>query len=168
MTLNDSAFIIGVGAGATAITDLWVIVRERVFKVPRPHYGFVGRWVAHMARGQFRHDAIAASPPMAAERTIGWITHYAIGVAFAFVLPAIWGAVWIRQPTFLPAFMVGIGTVVAPYFVMQPAMGAGIAASRTPRPNTARLHSFVMHAVFGIGLYAAALLIRATTIAWAR
>jgi hypothetical protein len=43
---------------------------------------------------------------------------------------------------------------------MQPGMGAGIAASRTPRPNSARLHSVVTHAVFGLGLYAAGLVLK--------
>jgi Protein of unknown function (DUF2938) len=38
---------------------------------------------------------------------------------------------------------------------MQPGMGAGIAASRTPRPAVARLHSLVTHGIFGLGLYAA-------------
>jgi hypothetical protein len=38
---------------------------------------------------------------------------------------------------------------------MQPGMGAGVAASRTPRPATARLHSLVTHGIFGLGLYAA-------------
>jgi len=53
------------------------------------------------------------------------------------------------------ALIVGIGTVVAPWFIMQPAMGAGIAASRTPRPAEARLHSLLTHAVFGVALYLA-------------
>ena len=44
---------------------------------------------------------------------------------------------------------------------MQPGMGAGIAASRTPRPAAARLHSLVTHAIFGIGLYAAGRLLDA-------
>jgi hypothetical protein len=38
---------------------------------------------------------------------------------------------------------------------MQPAMGAGIAASRTARPNAARLGSVVTHTVYGVGVYAA-------------
>ncbi|MDO9126054.1 MAG: DUF2938 family protein, partial [Parvibaculum sp.] len=38
-------------------------------------------------------------------------------------------------------------------------MGAGIAASKTPKPNAARLRSLVSHTVFGIGLYVAALLV---------
>ena len=51
--------------------------------------------------------------------------------------------------------MVGIGSVAAPFLLMQPGMGAGIAASRTPRPAVARVRSLITHAVFGIGLYAA-------------
>ena len=39
-------------------------------------------------------------------------------------------------PTFLPALLVGIGTVAAPFFILQPGMGAGIAASRTPNPRS--------------------------------
>lgn len=45
--------------------------------------------------------------------------------------------------------------MAAPFLLMQPGMGAGIAASRTPRPTIARLHSLLTHAIFGLGLYAA-------------
>jgi hypothetical protein len=46
--------------------------------------------------------------------------------------------------------------VAAPFLLLQPALGAGIAASRTPRPNVARRRSLVTHLVFGLGLYLAA------------
>jgi hypothetical protein len=52
--------------------------------------------------------------------------------------------------------LVGVGTVAAPFLVMQPAMGGGFAASRSPRPGRARLQSLLTHAVFGLGLYATA------------
>jgi hypothetical protein len=39
--------------------------------------------------------------------------------------------------------------------LMQPGMGAGIAASRMPRPSAARLQSLITHGIFGVGLYAA-------------
>ena len=52
--------------------------------------------------------------------------------------------------------LVGVVTVLAPFLIMQPGMGAGIAASRTPRPGAARLQSLITHAVFGFGLYLAA------------
>ena len=84
-------------------------------------------------------------------------------MSFALLLPAFWGWDWIRQPSLAPALIVGVVTVLAPLFVMQPAMGAGIAASRTPRPWAARLQSVVTHTVFGIGLYAAAVIIDSST-----
>ena len=156
MTGNDLGLILLTGIGATLFADLWTLLRERAFAVPMPNMALVGRWVAHMPHGRFLHDSIAASAPVRSERVVGWIVHYLIGSAFAFLVPMLFGFEWLRHPTLAPALIVGIGTVVAPYFVMQPAMGAGIAASRTPRPSAARFHSLVMHATFGLGLYVAA------------
>lgn len=154
--MDYPASILLIGAGATAATDLWALARRRLLGVPAPNYGLVGRWLAHMPRGRFRHDSIAAATPVGGERLVGWSAHYLIGIAFAAIVPGIWGTAWIQQPTIGPALLVGIGTVAAPFLVMQPGMGAGIAASRTPRPASARLQSLLMHAVFGLGLYAAA------------
>jgi hypothetical protein len=147
-------FAVLVGAAATATTDLWSILRTRVLGIPAPDWGLVGRWFGHMARGRFRHGRIAAAAPVKGERLIGWSAHYATGVAFAAALLAIWGIDWARNPTLGPALIVGIGTVAAPFLLMQPGMGAGIAASRTPRPNAARLQSLITHGIFGLGLYA--------------
>jgi len=144
-----------IGAGATALMDLWAIARRRAFDTPLPNYGLVGRWFAHLARGRCHHQSIAASPAVQGERVIGWVAHYVIGTAFAGLLLAVWGIAWVRQPTIGPALLVGIGTVAAPFLVMQPGMGAGVAASRTPRPAAARLQSLVTHTIFGLGLYAA-------------
>ena len=143
------------GAGATAVMDAWSMVRKRLIGVPSPDYGLVGRWLGHMPRGRFRHERIGAAPPVKAERAIGWIAHYATGIAFAAMLPAIWGTEWLRHPTIGPALIVGIVTVLAPFLLMQPGMGAGIAASRTPRPGAARVQSVLTHLVFGVGLYVA-------------
>ena len=143
------------GIGATAVTDVWAIARKLIFGVPMPDYGLVGRWIAYMPRGKFRHDPIAASPPVRGEGLIGWTAHYLIGTAFAAGLLAVWGLEWIRHPNIGPALIVGVCTVAAPYFLLQPGMGAGIAASRTARPVAARFHSLVMHTIFGLGLYLA-------------
>ena len=149
-----------IGAGATLTTDLWAIARGRLFGVPAPDWGLVGRWLGHMARGRFRHERIATAEPVRGERVIGWTAHYLIGITFAGGLLAICGLEWTRQPALAPALAFGIATVAAPFLLMQPGMGAGIAASRTPRPNFARLQSLVTHAVFGLGLYAAGLVLK--------
>jgi hypothetical protein len=146
--------ILLVGVGATAVMDLWGIARKRLLDIPPPDYGLVGRWLAHMARWRFRHDRISAVPAVHNERLIGWAAHYLIGIAFAALLVGAWGLEWVRQPTIGPALAVGIGTVAAPFLVMQPGMGAGIAGSRTPRPAATRLQSLITHAIFGLGLYA--------------
>jgi hypothetical protein len=156
MNTNDMTLVLLTGIGATAATDIWAIVRRRLLGTPLPDFAMVGRWIGHLPRGRLRHGSIAAAPPVKAELAIGWITHYAIGVAFALLLPALWGREWLRNPSFAPALIVGVATVAAPLFVMQPAMGAGVAARRTPRPWAARAQSVVTHAVFGVGLYLAA------------
>lgn len=146
------------GVGATALMDAAMLARRRIFGIALPDYGLVGRWIGHMPRGRFVHAKMAAVPAMAGERAIGWAAHYGIGIGFAGLLLAVGGDAWFRAPSIGPALAVGIATVAAPFLVMQPAMGAGIAASRTPRPNAARLQSLVTHAIFGLGLYGAGLL----------
>ena len=135
-----------VGGGATAVTDLWALARRRLMGIPLPDFALVGRWIACMPRGTFRHDAIAAAPRIRGERLVGWSVHYLIGMAFAAVLLGIWGLDWIREPRLAPALIVGVGTVAAPIFLMQPAMGLR---------NASRLQSLITHAIFGLGLYAA-------------
>jgi hypothetical protein len=158
--MNAAIHVLLAGAGATAFIDAWAIARRRLFGTPLPNYAWVGRWVGWMARGKFAHDSIARASPIRGETAIGWSVHYGVGIAFAAVLPLAFGVAWLERPTFLPALGVGAVSVVAPYFVMQPAMGAGIAASRTSRPNAARAQSLVTHVLFGAGLYAAAALLR--------
>lgn len=144
-----------IGAGATLVMDLWAAVRTALLGSVSLDYGLVGRWLLYLARGRFRHDPIAASPSVRGERLFGWMAHYVIGIGFAASLLGIWGLDWARHPTLGPALIVGIGSVAAPFLLMQPGMGAGVAARRTPRPAAARLRSLVTHGVFGLGLYGA-------------
>lgn len=156
MTLtHDLAWIALVGAGATALFDLWIAALRRL-GVRSLDMALIGRWIGHLARGKFAHAGIASAPPIRAERALGWLTHYAIGVAFAGLLLLALGHEWTRAPTLLPAVAVGIATVLAPLFVMQPALGAGVAFSLTPTPLKNCLRSVVNHGVFGVGLYTAA------------
>ena len=151
--MNALTFTLLTGIGATLVMDLWGLVRACLFGIPAADYTMVGRWLGHMPRGRFRHEAISRATAMTGETLIGWSAHYLTGIAFAALLTGIWGSDWISRPSIGPALIVGIGAVAAPFLLMQPGMGAGIAASRTPRPNVARFHSLLNHAVFGLGLY---------------
>lgn len=144
-----------IGAGATAGMDLWALLLRRI-GIPSLDLAWLGRWVGHLARGRFRHDSIARASPVPGERALGWSAHYAIGITFAALLLALQGPEWARSPTFTPALIVGLLTVVAPLLVLQPALGLGIASSRTPRPLFNAMKSVVTHTVFGVGLWLSA------------
>jgi len=144
---------IALGLGATALMDAWVWLRKHWLGVPALNYALVGRWVAWLPRGRFLHDPIAATPPVHGERAIGIGVHVLTGIVFAAILLVFGGEAWLRKPTLPLSLMVGVGTVVAPFLLMQPGMGLGIAASHAPHPGRARLHSLVTHAMFGVGLY---------------
>src|SRR5207253_123726 len=106
-----------------------------------------------MPRGRFAHPFIGQAPAVRGEHAIGWLTHYAVGIAYAVALVALTGARWVQQPTLLPALTFGLFSAVMPLFVMQPAMGSGFAASKTATPWRNCLRAVANHGVFGLGLY---------------
>lgn len=144
-----------IGTAATAVMDLGGLALNGIAGIPPPNYSLVGRWFGYMGKGRFRHNPVSASVPIRGEGLIGWLVHYAVGIAFAAVLLVAWGLDWVSQPTIGPALIVGVGSLAAPFFVMQPAMGAGIASRKAPNPAAARRRSLINHLLFGIGLYVA-------------
>lgn len=150
-----------IGTGATIFLDLAAAVRRRIFQTPTLDYALVGRWVLLMRRGKFRHHPIMSSPPQAMERTVGWAFHFGTGIVFAVILLCVMGPEWGRAPTPGPALITGVLSVAAPFFIMQPAFGFGIAGAATPNPWMMRARGFVTHLLFGLGLYISALLFSA-------
>lgn len=144
-----------IGAGATVAMDLWALLLRAV-GVRSLDFALLGRWLGHLPR-QWRHTHITQAKPVRGERLLGWCAHYAIGISFAALLLALVGLPWARTPSWPPALAVGVATVVAPLFVLQPALGLGIASARTRTPVFNALKSVATHTVFGCGLYLAAL-----------
>jgi hypothetical protein len=144
-----------VGAGATAVLDAWLMLLKRM-GVQTLNFAMIGRWAGHLAHGRFAHPSIAKAQAIPGELALGWLTHYAIGAAFAGLLASLRGAAWLQAPSLPAALALGMCTVVFPLFVLQPAMGLGFAASRTPAPLKNCLRSLGNHTVFGLGLYLSA------------
>jgi hypothetical protein len=144
-----------VGAGATMIMDLWATLLRRL-GIPSLDFALLGRWIGHLPRGRWVHDGIARAAPVRGELLLGWSAHYAIGITFAALLLSTFGLRWARSPSLLPALFIGIVTVAAPLLVLQPALGAGIASTKTAAPLFNSLKSLATHTVFGLGLYLAA------------
>jgi hypothetical protein len=145
-----------IGAGATLVMDAWALLLRQL-GIPSLNFAFLGRWIGHLPRGQWKHESIARATPVRGELLMGWLAHYSIGVTFAALLLSTFGLKWARSPSLFPALLIGLVTVLAPLLVLQPAMGAGIASSRTPAPLFNSLKSLVTHTVYGLGLYLAAL-----------
>ena len=151
--------VLAVGLGATIAMDLWRLFLQKFFGVNSLDLGLLGRWVGSLFRGQIVHRPIGKSPKIKGELALGWISHYAIGLTFAALLPLLFGKSWLASPSFMPALAIGLATVLAPWFIMQPAMGMGIAAANAPAPNKVRLRNLAIHTVYGLGLYASALIL---------
>jgi len=157
---NEILGAIAVGIGATAVMDLWNLALKRAFGIPSLDLCLLGRWIGHLRAGRFRHERIAAAAPRPHECASGRIAHYGIGAAFALALVIATSGEWLAQPTLLPALLLGLVTVAFPFFLLQPAIGLGIASARAASPTRARLKSLASHAAFGVGLYLAALVLR--------
>lgn len=147
------------GAGATIFMDVYALSIKKFWNIPSLDYRILGRWIGHFKDGTFSHPNIIQAKPINGEKAVGWMAHYSIGIVFAYLLLFIWGEDWLVQPTAFPPIFIGLATTIAPWFMMQPAFGFGIAASRLPNPTITRLRSLQTHLIYGIGLYLTGLLI---------
>jgi hypothetical protein len=149
-----------VGIGATVLMDVWAIILWKAFGQARPNWAPVGRWFWHLKNGVIFHDDIGKAEPYAHELALGWLSHYAVGILYGVILALIVGDGWFAAPTFLPAWILGVVTVGAGWFLLQPGLGIGVAASKLPNANMVRLLNLVSHTVFALGLFGTALLMR--------
>ena len=145
-----------IGIGATVLMDLWAVFLWKAARQARPNWAPVGRWFWHLKNGTIFHDDISSAEPYAHELALGWIGHYAVGILYGVILALLAGPAWFAAPTFLPAWILGIVTVGAGWFLLQPGLGIGFAASKLPNANTVRILNLVSHTVFALGLYGTA------------
>lgn len=151
------SFVLGIGA--TIVMDLWALFLKRVFNVQPLNWAMVGRWVGNMPSGRFYYQSIIQAPIVKHEKAIGWLIHYLAGVALAMLLLLVVGKGWLLVPTVQEALGFGIATVLLPFLIMQPCLGFGFFARKTPNPMNARMLSLLAHAMFGLGLFISAFLL---------
>ena len=147
------------GVVATLFLDVWGRVLHYVFRQPLPNWGRVGRWFVKACGGTFFHHSIDAVPPVANETAIGWVFHYAVGIAYGVVYVWVIRGLLGWEPSLLNGLVFGAISSVVPWFFFQPAMGAGVMGSRTPNPAKATFLAFVAHTLFGLGLAVGALMV---------
>lgn len=160
MTPDLLVHILLTGVGATLCMDLWALLLKRRFGIPSLDYALVGRWFLGMFDGRWFHATIVTAPPRRGEnnrldialrrrhrvclypdRFGGHQVVYGAGAAHRTVER--------------------LAELAAPFLVMQPALGFGVAAAKTAYPRKARLLSLLTHTVYGLGLLIAARLLAA-------
>jgi hypothetical protein len=146
-----------VGVVATVATDLWHLFLQVAAGLPPANWALVGRWAAGFPRGVFIHRPITATTRVRGELAIGWAFHYAIGIAYAAIYLALMTTALESSPTLVTAIAFAVALLVAPWFVMQPALGFGLMAARMPNAVAIRAINVTTHVAFGVGLYLSAL-----------
>jgi hypothetical protein len=149
-----------IGIGGTVAMDIWAVILWKFFGQNAPNWAPVGRWTWHLKNGTVFHDSIGSAAPYAGEQALGWAFHYFVGIVYGIALALFMGEPWLAGPTFLPAFVWSIVTVAAGWFLLQPGLGLGWAASKTPNPARVRVMNLIGHTVFALGMWGTALLLR--------
>ncbi|MBS0251595.1 MAG: DUF2938 family protein [Proteobacteria bacterium] len=152
-------FCLIVGIGSTVVLDVFVSLVHRPTGIPPTDWGTVGRWLLGVGKGQLILDPADESPPTHAERIVGWLFHYLVGVAYAAAIVALWGPGYIAAPTILPVVVVGVLiSTLAGLTILLPGLGAGFMGSKLPNQFAIIAYLIVAHVVFAAGQYGFALL----------
>jgi len=144
-----------VGIMGTLVIDCWTLLLNS-FGVGSRGLLFLGRWIMYLPEGKFFHNTIIQTTSIANELSAGRIAHYCIGIAFTFLLIAIYRKQWIMKPRVMPAIYIGLISLFIPLFVLQPMLGFGIAFSKLPNAGSLFLKTLSIHLVYGLGLYISA------------
>lgn len=152
--------ILVTGLVATAVLDLWQQIFLRITGLPITNWAMIGRWAGHMREGQFVQADIGKAAPVANEAALGWAIHYVVGIGYALVYLVLMRLLGI-EPGFVPAMIFGAVSVAVTWFAMEPILGAGAMASRTPKPELLRIQDFTSHLSFGFGLFLGVVVFRA-------
>ena len=152
--------LIGVlmGIGGTAAMDVWAWALSRFAGQAFPNWAMPGRWLAHALRGHVWHESIGSSEPVSGELGLGWAFHYGVGIIYGVIFVLLAGSEWLAEPVFFPLWVFSILTIAAGWFLLQPGMGLGWAAAKTPAPWKARIMGLIAHTVFALGMWAVVML----------
>ena len=156
---NAVIYFLFIGAGGTLLLDVWAVFASKVLKIPATDWALVGRWFVHMSKGKFIHQHLSSAAQVPFELQIGWTAHYIIGILYGLPIWLFWGESWLESPTLMPPMLVSWVLLAAPFFIMMPGMGAGVAGLKTPRPHITQIKSLVGHSMFGLGMYVSAQII---------
>ena len=144
----------GIFAGVlgTLAMDSLNLLCARIGMILRIDVGMIGRMSAGWVRGRFCYRHPSEMIPVANEKFIGYITHYAIGVGLAIPFVLSWAHFFQGPAPPAWALVYGIATTVASVFFVYPSMGFGVFGMRSPEGIRAPLSSLANHLFYGMGM----------------
>ena len=148
------------GLGANLLFDLWQRGLALATGQPAPNWAPIGRWFWHLREGRVFHDDIMRAAPYAHELAARLDRalcrrHPLRGDLRADRRAGVAGGAKGAAGVDLRA---GRRSAFG-WFLLQPGLGMGWAASKTPDPGRVRLLNLAGHTVFGLGLWLTGLLI---------
>lgn len=131
MTPDLLVRILLTGAGATLCMDLWALLLKRRFDIPSLDYALVGRWFLGMFDGRWFHATIVTAPPRRGERNrLDIALRHRHRVC---LYPArVGGQRVVCDAGAAHRAVERLAELAAPFLVMQPALGFGVAAAKPP------------------------------------
>ena len=146
-------FSIVIGVIATICMDVWQVFLRIVARIPSTDWRTVARWFGYMLQGKFVHEHIENTLPIKNELPLGWFAHYAVGITYSFIflLMSYYGGYF--EPVLASTLAFGLITLVIPWFIVQPAVGMGLMASKAEKTPLVIAYNVLSHTAFGLGMY---------------
>jgi hypothetical protein len=159
--MNLIVSAVAAGVLGTVVMDLLNHLFARTGMLLKIDMVMIGRMSAGWSRGRFSYRHPGEMEPVANEKLLGYVTHYAIGVGLAFIYLLGWALLVGGPASPVGALIYGIATTVASLFLVYPSMGLGVCGSRSPEGVRAVLSPLANHLFFGVGMAIAVALSRA-------
>ena len=146
---------IAIGVLATITMDAAMVAASKLdperFVSEKLTPEIIGRWAAGLTRGRWRHEDIAAEPPVAGEAAIGLAVHYGTGLTLTAAYLSYLRLTGARSGV-LKATAYGAGTALLPFLVMYPSWGYGAFGRRADDAAHMARGMLLGHTVFGLGI----------------
>jgi uncharacterized membrane protein YeaQ/YmgE (transglycosylase-associated protein family) len=144
----------GVIAGVlgTLAMDLLNQLFSKIGMISKIDVATIGRMAAGWLNGRFRYSHPNEMEQHTNEVLFGYITHYCIGISFAFPYVLGWSLLIGGQTSSIWALYYGLATTAASWFFVYPSMGFGAFGLRSPDGIKSTITSLANHLFFGVGM----------------
>jgi len=143
---------IAAGVSGTLVMDILNFLLARIGILTQIDVRMIGRVSYGWMRGRILYEHPSEVPQISGALSLGYITHYLIGVVLAIMYFIGWDLLIGAPPSAIWAVVYGVSTTVAAYFFLLPSIGLGICGRRSPQGIKLPLSSLINHLFYGLGV----------------